>query len=433
MDNPRILQFRQAFRNLALQPLLTPENIEKFRVDYDRDTPRRLTQALEDCDNQNNKLIFAGHRGCGKSTLLWEFSRNISDRYFSVFFSVADLIESSDINHITILFAIAVQIMEKAKNLGVEIEASKLKSFYDWFKEHTKVEESTVAGGVKAEVNLFSIIKFNLQNDASTREALKTKFLRNPRELIDTINLIASEIEATVNQKIVVFIDDIDKLDLSQIDEIFHKNIKLLTQPRLNIIYSIPIATIRDGILKKHIEDETGNRIFIMPVLKLYGKGESHKSQPKPVSEVMEKLLYILEKRIDVDLFEPEALEMVALFSGGIIRELIRIAQECCRLMLTRLREILETQESWVDMRVDRAIVQEALDILRNDMAITLSKGDREILKQTYENYRPDDPKQQEFLDLLHNIYAIEYRNTDSWYDLHPLMTVQLRQEGTIE
>jgi len=101
--------------------------------------------------------------------------------------------------------------------------------------------------------------------------------------------------------------------------------------------------------------------------------------------------------------------------------------------MLTRLREILETQESWVDMRVDRAIVQEALDILRNDMAITLSKGDREILKQTYENYRPDDPKQQEFLDLLHNIYAIEYRNTDSWYDLHPLMTVQLRQEGTIE
>jgi hypothetical protein len=47
-------------------------------------------------------------------------------------------------------------------------------------------------------------------------------------------------------------------------------------------------------------------------------------------------------------------------------------------------------------------------------------------------NYRPDDPKQQEFLDLLHNIYAIEYRNTDSWYDLHPLMIEQLKREGVI-
>jgi len=323
--------------------------------------------------------------------------------------------------------------MKRAADLGVEIEVSKLKSFYDWFKEHTKVEESMVAGGVKGEINLFGIIKFNLQNDASTREALKTKFLRNPRELIDTINLIASEVEATVGKNIVVFIDDIDKLDLSQIDEIFHKNIKLLTQPRLSIIYSIPIATIRDGTLKKHIEDETGNRIFIMPVSKLYAKGESHQSHPKPVLIVKEKLLEILEKRIDLNLFELEVLETIALFSGGVIRELIRIAQECFRLMLTRLRQMQNLPENQAEMKVDRAIVQEALDILRNDMSITLSKSEREILKQTYENYRPDDPKQQEFLDLLHNIYAIEYRNKNTWYDLHPLITDQLRQEGMIE
>lgn len=58
-------------------------------------------------------------------------------------------------------------------------------------------------------------------------------------------------------------------------------------------------------------------------------------------------------------------------------------------------------------------------------MTITLSKTEREILKQTYINYYPDDPKQQEFLDLLHNIFAIEYRNTKSWYDLHPLVIKQ--------
>ncbi len=77
-------------------------------------------------------------------------------------------------------------------------------------------------------------------------------------------------------------------------------------------------------------------------------------------------------------------------------------------------------------------MLNQALDILRNEMTITLSKTDREILKQTYLNYRPDDPKKQEFLDLLHNIYAIEYRNTESWYDLHPLVIKQLIQEKMI-
>jgi hypothetical protein len=39
-------------------------------------------------------------------------------------------------------------------------------------------------------------------------------------------------------------------------------------------------------------------------------------------------------------------------------------------------------------VQIDAAILQQALDILRNDMTITLSKTDREILQQTYTNYR---------------------------------------------
>jgi hypothetical protein len=72
------------------------------------------------------------------------------------------------------------------------------------------------------------------------------------------------------------------------------------------------------------------------------------------------------------------------------------------------------------------------LENLRNGMAITLSKNDRSILQTTYQNHKPDDPKDQEFLDLLHNISAIEYRNAQTWYDVHPLIVDQLRQEGLL-
>ncbi|MGL5034949.1 MAG: AAA family ATPase, partial [Microcystaceae cyanobacterium] len=67
-----------------------------------------------------------------------------------------------------------------------------------------------------------------------------------------------------------VIIDDLDKLDLSKIEETFKNNVKALLEPNFIVIYTILIATIRDGVLKKHIEDEISNRIFVMPVLKIY-------------------------------------------------------------------------------------------------------------------------------------------------------------------
>jgi hypothetical protein len=139
-----------------------------------------------------------------------------------------------------------------------------------------------------------------------------------------------------------------------------------------------------------------------------------------------------LRKRIDSTLLADDILLEIALSSGGVIRELVRIAQKCCSLVLVELRKKARKLEPIDDVQIDATILQQALDILRNDMTITLSKTDREILQQTYTNYRPDDPKQQEFLDLLHNVYVIEYRNAESWYDLHPLVIQQLKLEELI-
>jgi hypothetical protein len=356
----------------------------------------------------------------------------LDDRYFTVFFSISDLIEMPDINHINILFAIAVQLMAKAENEEIEIDPAKKDAFFNWFKERTQVNEFKLTGEAETGLDLFKLLKFKLKADRTMREEIKQKFTRNSRDLIDTLNLMAAEVELACNKKIVVIIDDLDKLELDDVEKIFKQNLNALLQPNFTVVYTIPIATIRDGVLKKHIEDAVSNRIFVMPVLKLYAKGESHQPGAQVFPETMDKLCEILRKRVSDDLFTEEIGLEIAKFSGGVMRELIRISQECCRLMLVRLRKKARNQESIEDQQIDSEILNRALDILRNDMTITLSKSDREILQQTYNNYRPDDPKQQEFLDLLHNTYAIEYRNTESWYDLHPLVIRQLQQEGMI-
>jgi energy-coupling factor transporter ATP-binding protein EcfA2 len=432
MTANRIEAFQTAFRNLQLQPLIEPEEISNFRVEYGDEWLDDLEQMILDCSDYNNQLFFAGHRGCGKSTLLAEFGQRIEDRYFTVFFSIADLIEMDAIDHINILFAIAVQLTAKADDDDIEIEQSKMDGFFNWFKERTRIEESTTKGSGEAKFDLFGLIKLKLQTDNTVRDEIKTKFTKNPRDLIDTLNLIATEVALACGKEIVVIIDDLDKLELKDVEKIFKQNLNILLQPNFIIIYTLPIATIRDGVLKKHIEDAISNRIFVMPVVKLYAKGDSHLPNPQMVPAAMDKLCEILRKRIDSDLLPADiALQVVAL-SGGVMRELIRIAQECCRLMLVQLRQRQRRQESIDNLQINAAILNQASDILQNDMTITLSRTDREILKQTYINYYPDDPKQQEFLDLLHNIFAIEYRNTKSWYDLHPLVIKQLIQEKMI-
>jgi len=432
MASDRIEKFQAALRNLQLQPLLSKEERKKLWVDYDGECLDQLEQKVLDCTESTNQFLFAGHRGCGKSTLLYDFSQRMESQFFTVFFSISDLIQMKEINHINILFAIALQMMEKAELQKVSITADKKRSFFNWFKKHTKTTTLVNSGGMSFGLDLFSAIKAELNTSLSTKEEIKETFTKNFRDLIDTLNAIATEIKLATKREILVIVDDLDKSDLAEIEYIFEKNIKALLQPKFIIIYTVPIATIRNGVLKKHIEDETGNEIFVMPVLKLYPKGESRKIDGKPSARSMAILQSVLTRRIDPDLFEAGIEEKIALNSGGVLRDAVRIAQRCCNEVLVKLRQKERRKENIEDVRIDGEIFGDAIDKLRNDMQIPLSKNDRAILLQIYANYRPDDPKHQEFLVLLHTVVAIEYRNRESWYDVHPLMIEQLRVEKLI-
>jgi DNA replication protein DnaC len=122
MNNAALLEaFQRASKNLFLKPLLSQEDFDTFWVEYGAELLDELEGWVEDCVDGSNKLIFTGHTGCGKSTLLAELSRRLSDRYFVVFFSISDLIEMSDVNHVNILFAIAVEMMEAAEHKTIRL------------------------------------------------------------------------------------------------------------------------------------------------------------------------------------------------------------------------------------------------------------------------------------------------------------------------
>lgn len=333
----------------------------------------------------------------------------------------------SDVNHINILFAIALNLMLEAEARQVNIPASTKKALETWFATRTRTEEKSIQAEATNENTIFKSISTKLKVDSTIRYEIKQEFERKISELVAQLNIIAAAIQVAYKKDVLVIIDDLDKLDLSVVNTIYKDNIKALCLPGFRIIYTIPIAALRETALKPIIENETNDQVVVMPVLKLFTKGDSRKPDSQPRQETFDILCQILQKRISSELIEPDIAKAIALNSGGVLRELIRIANECCRICLRLIRRQPDKA-----VMINADILDQAINNIRNDFALPLGRTEYTILQTTYQNFKPEDPKEQEFLDLLHGLYVLEYRNRQNWYDVHPIVVELLRQEGLI-
>ncbi|HEY9749535.1 MAG TPA: P-loop NTPase fold protein [Allocoleopsis sp.] len=427
MASELLKAFQEAYRNLDLLPLIDPKELEKFRVDYGAEVLEELQQLVEDDDSCNGKIIFAGHRGCGKSTLLAEFGRQCSDRYFVVFFSISDTIEMSDVNHINILFAIAVNLMYEAEKHQVNIAKSTKDGFYKWFATRTQIETEAINTEVSTGFDLLKSISGKLKAEATIRREIKREFERNISDLVAPIEQMAAVIQAATKKEVLVIIDDLDKLDLAVVKEVYQDHIKALFQPNFRIIFTTPISSLRETSLRATIRTEA-NDIVEMPVVKLFAKGERRKPDPIPRPEAEKTLCEILRKRIAPGLMEDSIAEQIVFYSGGVLRELIRITNKCCQICSRSIRR----QPERTDIVINQAVLQEAIKDLRLDFEVPLGKVDYQILQTTYQEFTPDDPKDQKFLDLLHGLHILEYQNDEIWYDAHPIVIDLLKRKGLI-
>jgi energy-coupling factor transporter ATP-binding protein EcfA2 len=439
MTIDRLASFQTAFQNLNVLPLRTPEDLDRFRVEYGTEIIQELKQLVTQCAAEDNKIIFTGHRGSGKSTLLGEFCRQVKDDYFVVFFSISDLIEMSDVNHVNILFAMAVKLMEDAKTRGVKIPPKTAREFYLWFSKHTKTEsgsrestielEAGIEGGASAWfAKFFAKLKATLKANSVIREEIKIEFARRISDLVDRVNDIAAAIEAASKQEVLVVIDDLDKLDLEIVNHVYRNNINALFQPHFRIIYTIPMASVRDLSLRSIITNATTNRIQSMWATKFFARGADRQPDAVPVPESMELFEKILYKRIPADLVEPEVAKLMILKSGGALREFIRLARQCCQICSMELMQNPENQA----IKITTEVLDKTVADIRINMTEPLGQNAFDILAQVYEENTPKDGMDQTFLDLLHGLYILEYRNDDLWFGVNPIVKDLLKRRGLI-
>ncbi len=432
MNEALLAIFQQAYQNLDLFPLVEPEQIERFRVDYGREVLVRLKQEVN-ASTQDGKFVFAGHRGCGKSTLLKRFAVEMQPQHFVVFFSIADLLEPSAVTHRNILYAIALQLLSAATQQQVPIARDIQESLLGWMTTtHKQKTEKTTKSEIGLGVDkLLQLATLKFQQEQAFRDEIERVYEKNVADLVGKADRIAAAIASTTKKSVLVVIDDLDKLDLPLVESIYRHNIKVLFSPRFRIVFTIPISATQEPQVMGALTSEGIVRPQLFPVSKFYPKSDCHNPEAEAIASTVDIFLKVLTKRIPVAQMEPEIARKMVLKSGGVMRELVRIGRECCTECMVQL----ELEPDRTDLKIDEAILTAALRNLRNDFARQIVPGPAlfPVLVQVYNTFNNQEADSDAFVKLLHGLMVLEYLNDDLWYDVHPIVVDLLQRKGLIK
>ena len=430
MSKALLEKFQQAYKDLDLFPLVEAEDIEKFRVDYGRSVRIRLKQEIE-ASLLNGKFVFTGHRGCGKSTLLKQLAVEMQPNHAVILFSIADQIEMSAVTHTNILYAIAIQLLSYASRQKIKIADDIRETLLGW---NTTVRKQVASEGAKESIGIggkwFEAVSLMLQQEKSFRDELETTFSKKISDLVQKCDRIAAAIQtAKKQQPVLVIIDDLDKLDLSLVESIFRDNVKSLFSPGFRIVFTIPVAAARETQIMSSLSSAGIVRPRIFPVAKFFSKADCHKFDAEPDPKYLNTSMQLLGKRIPDGLLEQETARRIVLMSGGVVRETVRLARECCLECMVQVD--IDPEDETV--AINNEILTIALRNLRNDFDRQIGSDLYKILITVYETAETPDACGAGFVQLLHGLMVLEYENDSIWYDVHPIVVELLKQKQLIE
>lgn len=352
------------------------------------------------------KYLFLGFRGCGKSTELNRLFRLIDkNRFLIVGYSIRDELNVSDFDFRDFFASMALKIYETAEE-EVELERDIKEDFRDFMMHITKVSEEDITRHRKAGISFSNFILLKLGREAKTREYIRKELETKISDLIQRLDWLTMEVETKTNKRVVVIVDDLDKLARGeQAEDFFYKNYGLLIQPNCFVIYTFHIPLTFNPYYEnvRHAFDED----IILPQLPVKGRDGKIKEDNFKFYE------QIVGKRMDLGLIEEEALRE-AILSTGKISEFISV-----------LRDVAIKTYRNGKGKITKEEVGEALEKLRRTYDRTLTEVHKKRLLEIYDRKeaRDKDVSDSVSRDLLFSLTAVEYEDEEGrWCDLNPLL-----------
>ena len=398
----------EAIRNLEPIHSLELSELADYYVEREHSPLKKIAKMLSVAYPQ--KFLLTGHRGNGKSTELAKLEAHLQDEFFIVRYPLRDVLNLFDLQYVDVLLSMAVQLAEKVKaeRLSLSKETlDQLETLWSFGKDIEVQSESgsTRGGEAKAGVGgaLATLMQLGvrIKSEHSTRDIMRQKVQHRVSDLLEGLDTLSREVEKLTQKRVLCVVEDLDKTDLSKAKDIFYDNGESISAPELAIIYTFPVALSRSSDFT-HISNYF-SATYTLPNFKVENKSG------KPSAPGQIALKTILLNRLEPDLLEDEALTLLVTYSGGLPRQLIKLARNACIEADVSGSQVVQVSH------VEAAIAEERKDfkrMLSNDQLAQLRaiKTSRDI-DQTETNQ-----------ELLHTLSVLEYENDEIWYDVNPLV-----------
>jgi len=405
---PKATNLIEAYNNFVVEPLKTEEEFNDFYVARPKNAPSPIEELKDRIENADSakKYLFLGFRGCGKSTELNRLSRLIDrNKFLIVSYSIREL-DVSDFDFRDFFGSMALKIYDIAEK-EIELEKDIKDDFLDFMMHITKVSEEDVTKYSEMGISFSNFILLKLGREAKTREYIRKELETKISDLIQKLNWLTMEVETKTEKRIVVIVDDLDKLTrVEQAGDFFYKNYGLLIQPKCFVIYTFPIPLTFNPYYE-NVRPAFDDDIILsqLPVKSKDGKRVNE--------ENFNFYKGLVEKRMDLDLIEETALEE-AIVSTGKTSEFISIMRDAAIKAYRNENE-----------KITKEVVGKALEKLRRTYDRTLTEAHKKRLLEIYDKKeaRDEDIEDSISRDLLFSLTVVEYEDEEGrWCDINPLL-----------
>lgn len=414
--------------NLNPNDFLKPEDRDVYVPIYD-DTLKVLRDMVVHDRVESQTFFVAGQSGTGKTTALNFFGTDaLKEHYHIKYINMRKYLEIDDVDIIDFLLAFAFALVKETpleKKYYKQLEEIQKKHEGELVESVEKEITRETEMGSKANVSIgggfLNFIKggaeffTKIQKDRVYRHKAREVFNFKKPFLYKLINDLLDDYEKEVTQgkKLLVIIDDLDKLkEVRHIRSIFIENRYYIFSLKCKKIISIPTYLTKEPEISHCSQYPI--RQFI---LRLHDNpfDEKKSTEVKVKYEPNWKVLRdVIRLRIEEghSLIDDDALEKAIKYSGGIIRQLITIVhQAAVNVRVTKGKKISKHD------------VDVGIELLKNGMAGTIASSHKiAMLNGVREKNIPVSGKAEDFIELLHANNVLIYVNGVPWYEVNPII-----------
>lgn len=432
-----------------------PDEVARFFVDRkgegsNRSRVQRLRQNILNARGQTKpyRALLTGHIGSGKSSELMRLGQTLGNEFFVVWFDAELSLAIQSVNHFDVLMGMGLAIHATADAAGLKPDkrlAQKLINSLARFVEKQESHEEAslklsellkqifaitfVAGagalaGPPAAVaaGAFVIGAGKILNTARLELGVRDEIVKilelppNRIAVIGALNQIIEAVGRKAGKPLLIITDGLDKVAAARARLLFADN-NLLTEPAGTLVYAAPIEfyhRLMGGQAKNIFNDF--KMLPNLPVHKRPPTGDMWRAEREANEEGISVMRQVVAKRLEArqrsldEVITPDALDLMARMSGGVMRQLIHY-----------FREAATSAQAQAQTLIDEAIVREVVSEHRLEIAPQISHDHSEALQAVLKQGRLSGGRNVDLEDdLPHSIHLLSYEDEHFWFDAHP-------------